>query len=67
MKTLSIIVPCYYEEDSLHLFYQAAEEVNKKLKNNRFEYWFINDGSTDGTLPEMRTLTCRIRRRCFPK
>lgn len=56
MKTLSIIVPCYYEEDSLPLFYQAAEEVNKKLKNIRFEYWFINDGSTDGTLPEMRKL-----------
>ena len=56
MKTLSIIVPCYYEEDSLPLFYQAAEEVNKKLKNIKFEYWFINDGSTDGTLAEMRKL-----------
>lgn len=56
MKTLSIIVPCYYEEESLPLFYKATEEVNQQLENIKFEYWFINDGSTDGTLAEMRKL-----------
>ena len=56
MKTLSIIVPCYYEEESLPLFYKETEEVNQQLENIKFEYWFINDGSTDGTLAEMRKL-----------
>ena len=38
MKTLSIIVPCYYEEESLPLFYKATEEVNQQLENIKFEY-----------------------------
>lgn len=55
-KKLSIIVPCYFEEESIPLFYQAVEEIKTQLLNIELEYWFINDGSTDGTLNEMKKL-----------
>lgn len=55
-KKLSIIVPCYFEEESIPLFYAAVQRVAPELKDVELEYWFINDGSTDGTLAEMRKL-----------
>ncbi|MEE5988284.1 glycosyltransferase family 2 protein [Ligilactobacillus equi] len=55
-KKLSIIVPCYFEEESIPLFYQAVEEIKPQLPSINLEYWFINDGSTDGTLNEMKKL-----------
>lgn len=55
-KKLSIIVPCYFEEESVPLFYAAVQRVAPELKDVELEYWFINDGSTDGTLAEMRKL-----------
>ena len=29
-KKLSIIVPCYYEEETITLFYEAVEKVKKE-------------------------------------
>lgn len=55
-KKLSIIVPCYFEEESVPLFYDAVQRVAPELKDVELEYWFINDGSTDDTLAEMRKL-----------
>ncbi|MSE05833.1 glycosyltransferase, partial (plasmid) [Lactobacillus salivarius] len=49
-KKLSIIVPCYYEEETIPLFYEAVEKVKKELNRIELEYWFVNDGSQDGTL-----------------
>lgn len=55
-KVLSIIVPCYCEEESIPLFYEAVEKVSTKLKNVQLEYWFIDDGSKDNTLKELQQL-----------
>ena len=55
-KTLSIIVPCYFEEESIPLFYAAVEKVKPQLPGIELEYWFINDGSTDNSLAEMKKL-----------
>ena len=32
-KKLSIIVPCYFEEESVPLFYEEVEKIKCKLKN----------------------------------
>lgn len=57
MKKLSIIVPCYNEEEALPLFYPATQKVmDQELSELAVEYWFVNDGSQDGTLAEMRKL-----------
>ena len=45
MKKLSIIVPCYNEEESVPLFYPAVNKVMDTIPDLEPEYWFINDGS----------------------
>ena len=52
---ISIIVPCYNEEESLPVFY---EEVTRVLTGmgRPYELLFVNDGSTDGTLEVMKKL-----------
>ena len=57
--TISIIVPCFNEEESLPLFY-AAMEKNKFQLNDHFEYIFVNDGSKDRTLAILRELNQKI-------
>lgn len=55
-KTLSLVVPCYCEEETIPLFYAALQKVKPKLPDLEFEYWFVNDGSSDNTLEVMRNL-----------
>ncbi|MRG89863.1 glycosyltransferase family 2 protein [Limosilactobacillus reuteri] len=55
MPKLSIVVPCYNEEEAIPLFYPAVEKVVKQMPVDT-EYWFVNDGSSDGTLAELRKL-----------
>lgn len=53
MKKLSIIVPCYNEQESLPLFYPAVKKIVKKIPVEP-EYIFVNDGSSDDTLDELK-------------
>lgn len=57
-KKISVIVPCYNEEESLPLFYK---EITKTLSylGNDYEVIFVNDGSCDRTLSEMKELAER--------
>ncbi len=63
MKKISIVVPCYNEEESLPLFYEEiikiAEEMKKKVD---FEFIFVNDGSKDKTLEICRILSKKDKR-----
>lgn len=56
MDTLSIVVPCYNEEESIPLFFPAVEKEVNKINELKVEYWFVNDGSGDQTLYELRKL-----------
>lgn len=49
MKKISIIVPCYNEEEAIPFFYDEITKISKKM-NNDFEYIFVNDGSKDKTI-----------------
>ena len=53
--TISIIVPCFNEEESLALFFSEMEKIKFQL-NDHFEYIFVNDGSKDRTLAILREL-----------
>ena len=53
-KILSIIVPCYNEEQALPFFYQEIDKVSKELKELNFEFIFVNDGSKDKTLEVLK-------------
>jgi len=52
---LSVIVPCFNEEESLPIFYKEVIKIIKKMKVD-FELIFINDGSKDKTLEILRNL-----------
>ena len=57
MDKISVIVSCHNEEESLPLFYKEMERVRKQdFENIDFEYIFVNDGSKDKTLEEMKEL-----------
>ena len=57
MEKISVIISCYNEEESLPLFYKEMERVRKQdFEDVDFEYIFVNDGSKDKTLEEIKAL-----------
>ncbi len=64
---ISLIVPCYNEEEAMPLFYQEASRVAAEMKTSHgadFEFIFVDDGSKDGTLRvarELHTRDARVR------
>lgn len=70
METISIVVPCHNEEESLPIFLPELERVACGMQaehNLTFEVILVDDGSTDATLDVMRehgrtsTDTFRVR------
>ena len=61
-KLISVIVPCYNEQESLPYFYEEICKVAKEMKDNKFELLFINDGSKDKTLEILRALAKEDKR-----
>ncbi|WP_300118637.1 glycosyltransferase family 2 protein [uncultured Enterococcus sp.] len=56
MYKLSIIVPCYNEEETVEIFYLETQKVIKQLQCD-YEFLFVNDGSKDKTLQKLRFLS----------
>ena len=49
---ISLIVPCYNEEEAMPLFYKEASRVAEEMKASHgaeFEFIFVDDGSRDRT------------------
>lgn len=55
-KKITIMVPCYNEEESLPSFYAELTKTFADNKTYRLEFFFINDGSKDGTLNLIKEL-----------
>lgn len=55
---ISIIIPCYNEEQVLPIFFDKVEEVKKRDFENKadFEYIFVDDGSIDSTLSILKSI-----------
>lgn len=51
---ISLIVPCYNESETVHMFVEA---VDKALPTAKLEYVFVNDGSPDDTLLKLLELS----------
>ncbi len=58
MKLLSVIVPCYNEEENVSFFYEEfmKQEAFLMEKDITFEILYVNDGSKDGTSDEVKKL-----------
>jgi glycosyltransferase involved in cell wall biosynthesis len=61
-EKISIIVPCYNEEESLPIFYEEIISIAKSMKKVDFEFLFVDDGSRDNTLEVMRALSKKDKR-----
>ena len=57
MKKISLVVPCYNEEEVINLFYEEIQKIKKDFNDVNFEIIFVNDGSSDKTLYLMRELS----------
>ena len=59
-KLISVIVPCYNEQEVLPMFYAEITKISKQMTDKHpeltFEYVFIDDGSKDKTLSGLREL-----------
>lgn len=55
-RTVTLIVPCYNEEESLPIFYNAVCDVAASLPEHELSLLLINDGSKDSTLAVMKSL-----------
>jgi polyisoprenyl-phosphate glycosyltransferase len=55
IKKISLIIPCYDEQDVIKKTFDTIESVIDSLKKFEFEYIFIDDGSSDDTLKIIRS------------
>ena len=66
MKLVSVVVPCYNEQEVLPLFYEEitkiAGEMSVQYPELDFEFLFVNDGSKDNTLNILRSLAEKDKR-----
>ena len=62
MSKISIVVPMYNEQESLGILYKELNRVTDTLPEYEFEYLFVNDGSSDATLAEIRQIAEKDKR-----
>ena len=56
MNLITLIIPCYNEEESLPLLYPELVKVSQGMPEQAFEFLFVNDGSRDKTLVLLKEL-----------
>lgn len=59
MSLLTVIVPCYNEEEALPFLYDALCDVRSKMSDRDFEFIFVNDGSKDNTAKVIKELASK--------
>ena len=61
-KLISIVVPCYNEEQTLPIIYPELNKVAEQMEEYAFEYVFVNDGSKDNTLNILKEMASKDER-----
>ncbi|HEX3043589.1 MAG TPA: glycosyltransferase [Bacillota bacterium] len=59
MKRISIVTPCYNEEENVGLLYEKVKEVMGKLEDYSYEHIFIDNASEDKTVPILKEIAAR--------
>ena len=62
MEKITVIVPCYNEEEALNYYYDEMSKVMNEMKDVDFELLLVNDGSKDRTLEIMQILAQKDQR-----
>lgn len=58
-EKISVIVPCFNEEEALPYFYEEIIKTAQKMNDFDFEFIFVNDGSKDKTLRLSKNLATK--------
>ena len=56
MRHIEIVVPCFNEQECIRPLYNKVEEILKNIEDIKFSFLFVNDGSKDKTLLEIKSL-----------
>lgn len=56
MKKISLLIPCYNEEKTIPMLYSELTKLMEKNNQYEWEVMFVNDGSVDGTMDQLRGL-----------
>jgi glycosyltransferase involved in cell wall biosynthesis len=59
MKTISVITPCYNEEDNAEAMYLRVREIMAKIGRYKYEHIFIDNHSTDTTPAILKRLAAQ--------
>ena len=61
-KLISIVIPCYNEEETIPYFYKEITKISEEINKTNFEFIFVNDGSKDDTLKLLKELSKKDKR-----
>ena len=56
-KLISIVVPCFNEQESIPYFYKEVDKISKNMQEVDFEFLLVDDGSVDDTLKILKELS----------
>ena len=65
MKKITILVPCYNEEEALPILYNALKDLMDGNSSYLWDVLFINDGSHDKTIEVIKQLRDNDNRICY--
>ncbi len=60
-ELISVVTPCYHEEENVEHVYRLVKEVFAKLSQYRYEHIFIDNASKDKTVPILKSLAAKDR------
>ena len=63
MSRISVVIPCFNEEEALPLYYREMCRVMGEMSGEEFELIFVDDGSSDRTLSILKEMN-EADRRC---
>ena len=61
-KKISVVIPCYNEENSINTIYKEIDKVSKEMKDVNFEIIFVDDGSLDNSLKNIKKINKKDKR-----
>ena len=53
-KLISIVTPCYNEEENVEELHDQIKQIMSELPEYDYEHLYIDNASTDGTIPILR-------------
>ena len=56
MPLISIVTPCYNEEENARPLYECVKQIMKSLPDYRYEHIFIDNASTDKTVSVLKEI-----------